>query len=340
MLGGMQLVKNIELGYKEAEAQKSQLDAQLTKIPKNHPQYQMAKQQVEQQKKQFEKTTFKYELEKKMRSDDTEVFVPISAEELYNGAASKTFEYKRLMICRGCRAEPDSPKCKDCGRCPPEKVQVPKYGNTPFGKQVVGMKEKEQESRERCREETVQIPGLRVPKGAKAGSTLKNMPDLGHQTPGKLPGRIVLKVQHGSPTDLYTIAETDLHTVLTISLEQALFGFKVSWNHLGNEKVTIERARVMQPNEVVRFKKKGILGEGGARGNLYVRVKVDLPEVTAGSKSLALNAPAAAETEPRLSREGSVELREGSAWRRWTEREKASVGTEKEKEGSTTKEEL
>jgi len=242
------------------------------------------------------------------------------------------------VICRGCRADPDSPKCKDCGRCPPEKVQVPKYGMTPFGRQVVGMKEKEQESRERCREVPVPITGLKIPKGAKPGSVLKYVSDIGHQTPGKLPGRVVLKVQHGSPEDLYTIAETDLHTVLTISLEEALFGFTYTWNHLGDQKVTVSRERPTQPSEVVFFKKKGIVGDGGVRGNLYVRLKVEMPEVAKGSKSLDLKAPAAG-AKPRLSREESVELREGSTWRRWIEKEKAGAASDKDKK-ATDKSEL
>merc|ERR1719265_2015008 len=155
--------------------------------------------------------------------------VPVSAEELYNGVASKTFEFKRLTLCKGCRADPEKEQCKACGRCPPEKIQVPKYANTPFGKQVVAIDEKERESRERCREKVVPITNLKIPRGAEQGKTIKYVSDVGHQTPGKIPGKVVPKVQRGSPDDLYAIAEADLFTVLHISLEQALFGFSFSW---------------------------------------------------------------------------------------------------------------
>jgi DnaJ-class molecular chaperone len=328
MEGGMQLVKNVENSWKEVEGQKSQLDAKLNQVPKNHPQRRQFEMQIEQQKKQFEKGNMKREIEKKMRNDDLEVDVPISAEELYNGVPSKSFEFKRLVICRGCRADPDTPECKECGRCPPEKVQVPKYGNTPFGKQVVGMKEKEQESRERCREVPVVIDGLRVPKGAKEGSVLRHVSDAGHQTPGKLPGRLVLKVQRGSPKDYYRIAEADLHTVLRISVEQALFGFDVSWSHLGAEKVTIARDRLERPDEVLRLTKLG-LAQGGSRGDLYVRIAVDYPQVEKGAKELTLR-PVAAGGEARLEREDELEIQEGAAWRRWRARETPTVIKAKE----------
>lgn len=325
-LGGMQLVKNMDLAWKEVEGQKAQLDAKLTQVPKNHPQYAQFKAQIDQQKKQFEGTSMKHDLEKKMRSDDIEVSVPISAQELYNGVSKKPYEFRRLVICRGCRADPDGPQCKDCGRCPPEKVQKPKYGMTPFGKQVVGMTEKEQESRERCREVPINVPDLRVPKGAKEGSTLRYVSDIGHQTPGKMPGRVVLKVQRGSSNDAYTIAESDLHTVLRISLEQALFGFSLSWTHLGDETVSVSREHVTEPDEVLRLKKKGLVGEGGARGDLYIRLAVDMPREVS-SRELTLKAPSASEASggaPKLEREDDIELREGAAWRKWRARESAS----------------
>jgi len=308
------------------EGQKAQLDAQLNKVPKNHPQRRQFEMQIEQQKKQFEKGNMKQEIQKKFRNDDQEVSVPISAEELYNGVQAKSFEFKRLVICRGCRADPDTPECKECGRCPPEKVQVPKYGMTPFGKQVVGMKEKEQESREKCREVPVVIDGLRVPKGAKEGSVLRHVSDAGHQTPGKLPGRLVLKVQRGSPKDYYRIAEADLHTVLRISVEQALFGFDVSWTHLGDEKVTITRDRLERPDEVLRLMKMGLTtgSSGGTRGDLYVRISVDYPQVEKGAKELTMR-PVAAGGAATLEREDELEIQEGAAWRRWRARETPTV---------------
>jgi len=192
------------------------------------------------------------------------------------------------------------------------------------------MREKEQETRERCREVPVTVSGLRVPKGAKPGSVLKYVSDQGHSTPGKLPGRAVLKVQHGSPQDLYTIAESDLHTVLKISLEQALYGFTARWNHLGEQKVVITRKRQVHANEVVKFPKKGLVGERGARGDLYVRIAIELPEVKPGTTSMTLQAPKQENiVEPNLSREDSVELREGSAWKRWVEREAPRKSEEK-----------
>lgn len=330
-MGGMQLVKNIDSAWKEVEGQKAQLDAQLSKVPKNHPQYPQFKAQIEAQKQQFEKSRVRQEIETKLRSDDLEVMVPVSAAELYTGVSKKSYEFRRLVICRGCRADPERAGCRECGRCPPEKIQVPKYGMTPFGKQVVGMREKEQESRERCREVGVTISDLRIPKGAKQDTVLKHVADIGHQTPGKLPGKVVFKVQRGSPIDTYAIAESDLHTVLRISLEQAIFGFTHTWPHLGDEKVTVSFDQVATTDQVVRFKKKGLVGDGGQRGDLYVRLAIDLPALGGGQNTLTLTAPTSVMT-PTIEREDPVELHDGAAWRMWRGRDSA-VSTKAKKSG-------
>ncbi|CAK0894925.1 unnamed protein product, partial [Prorocentrum cordatum] len=89
--------------------------------------------------------------------------------------------------------------------------------------------------------------------------------------------------------------------VLRISVEQALFGFDVSWSHLGAEKVNIARDRLERPDEVLRLTKMG-LQQGGTRGDLYVRLAVDWPQVEKGAKELTLR-PAVAGGEARLERE-------------------------------------
>jgi len=325
--GGFLLVKNVETAWKEVEGQKAQLDAQLNQVPQNHPQRRQFEAQIEQQKQQFSKGRMKGEIEKKLSSDERDVMIPVSAQELYSGNQKKIVVFQRLTICPGCRADPTKAECADCGRCPPEKIQEPKYGNTPFGRMVTGMKEKEQESLERCRQENITATDIRIPKGAKQGTTLKHLSDLGHQTPGKIPGKVVLKVQRGTPEDLYSIAEEDLHTVLTLTLEQALFGFKIEWTHLGNEKVTVKRDGNVAADEVIRVKKKGLMGDGGSRGDLFIRLRIEMPARQKDAKSLTLHAADSSKQSPaRLSRDAAVELREGGAWRQWHEREAASAG--------------
>jgi len=325
-MGGAQLCKNVQNLEKEAEGQKAQLDQQLNQVPKNHPQRRMFEAQIEQQKQQFNPAQMRHQIEQKLRSEELDVFVPISAQELYNGVAKKEFFFKRLVICRGCREDPTTPECVECGRCQPEKIQIPKYANTPFGRQVVGVKEKEQESRERCREVPMKME-LKVPKGAKEGHTMKHKSDIGHMVPGKMPGNVVFKVRRGSPDDTYTIAENDLHTVLKMSLEQALFGFSFAWTHLGDEKVSIARKdKVTTPDDVVRVPSKGLVdSDTKKRGDLFVRLSVGMPTLEKGTKQWSMKATDMEKQEPTLFKEDEVELKDGATWRRWVVREQSKA---------------
>jgi len=327
-LGGVQLVRNMETGFKEIDGKKAQMDAQLNQVPKNHPQRAAFEAQIEQKKAQLNKRTVKPQLEEQMRSETIEVQVPISAKELVLGANAKDFKFKRLVLCRGCRADPEAPECKECNRCPPEKVQVPKYANTPFGRQVVGMSDREQESRERCREVPMPVR-LRVPQGAKDGRVLQKAQEIGHQTPGKLPGHVEFKVHRGAEGDVHAVAEGDLHTVVRVSLEQALFGFTAAWTHLDGQEVSLDRAKGCSPDEVVRFTKRGI-HQDGSRGDLYVRIAVDMPTVQQGAAEVSLRRPAVADIkDPPLEAEAEVHLEDGKVWRRWLNREKATSGKAK-----------
>merc|ERR1712150_140256 len=104
----------------------------------------------------------KGQIEKRMREEDIEVEMPLTLEDLFTGSNNKEFVFQRLTICRGCRADPTADECKGCGRCKPEIRQIPKMQG-PF---MVGMKEQEVESKERCRENEIVIEQIRVPANA------------------------------------------------------------------------------------------------------------------------------------------------------------------------------
>merc|ERR1712032_1409392 len=137
-----------------------------------------------------------------------------------------------------------------------------------------------------------------------------------------LPGKVVFKVQRGSANDTYTMGENDLHTVLRISLEQALFGFDAKFTHLDGDTVSIRRHKVSKPGEIVKLPMKGLTQGSSTRGDLFVRLHVDMPTTVEG-RSVTLMAPekGSAIVNPQLEPEIAVELRDGVVWRRWGERE-------------------
>merc|ERR1711865_666787 len=289
-VGGIALVRNIENSWREVEGQQAQQMAQL-----------------DQQK-----------------SAEIEVDVPLTLEQLFHGQSSHQFQHKKMVMCRGCRAEPTAEHCKDCGRCPPEKRQEPKYANTMFGRQVVGTKDREVESKERCRHENMLVQGIRIKRGAQPGDELGHVDDLGHQTPGRLPGRVKLKLSVADH-EQYLMANDNLYTVLTITLQEAIYGFTKTWTHLdGRSTISISR-KSAQPGDVLKVSKKGMFNPKASTpyGDLFIRLHVELPKVAAGA-ALSVAVGPSNDSEANLSRDSEVELRDGAViYRRWLEAEES-----------------
>lgn len=334
-LGGMRLVRNIETGFKETEAQKAQLDAQLNQVPHNHPMRRQVEMQVQQQKAQFTDARVRPQIEAKFTSEEKTVEVPVTLAELFHGTWKKSYDFPRLVICRGCRANPDSAKCKECGRCPPEKLQIPQYSNTMFGKQVTGHKEKFVESMERCKEVPVKINNLKVPRGASPGILMKTVNQVGHQAPGRLPGKVHFTLAY-APDDTYQYAGDHLYTVLTITLSEALFGFEKSWPRVGGDsQVKLKRPSATN-GEVIRIAKKGMFNPSSAEpyGDIFVRIHVELPQNPGSSVTISKEAN---DPKARLRPEDEIEVREdrgNSVWRSFSDEvDEATLSTAQKPRG-------
>lgn len=101
---------------------------------------------------------------------------------------------------------------------------------------------------------------MRVAPSVAEGQFLRRARNMGHVTPGRIPGDVKLMVKH-VPHDTYTLQGYDLYTVLTISVEEALYGFTKSWNLLGraNSAILVDRkGKVTEPEEVIRIRRKGV----------------------------------------------------------------------------------
>jgi DnaJ-class molecular chaperone len=81
----------------------------------------------------------------------------------------------------------------------------------------------------------------------------------------------------------FTRSNADLLTELTLSIRECLFGFQKEITHLDGRKLSIESpegAGPINPGTVFRIDRKGmpIYQRFGEFGNLYVRVKLELPK--------------------------------------------------------------
>ncbi len=106
--------------------------------------------------------------------------------------------------------------------------------------------------------------------------------------------------------------------MLSLTLEEALFGFKKRWVHLDDStELLIERNEPSQPNLVVKLSGKGMYNPTDRKhGDMYVRLELVLEKPASDSVTVSKAAP---NSVARLHREERVIWQDGSAWRRWNE---------------------
>ncbi len=106
--------------------------------------------------------------------------------------------------------------------------------------------------------------------------------------------------------------------VLSLTFEEALYGFKKKWVHLDEStELVIERTELSQPGLVVKLSGKGMYNPTDRKhGDLYVRLELVLDKPPSDSYTVSKAAP---NSVPRLHREERVKWEDGLAWRRWNE---------------------
>ena len=199
-----------------------------------------------------------------------EVGVPLSL--LFTGGAISPV-YRRRVVCSGCRVNPQMDRCKGCARCPSEiRTVAQQVGPGFFIQQQVQV-----DSKEWCKTENKPLE-VSVARGARSGEdvVLEAMAD---QSPGMVPGNVVVRLKQ-IPDPRFTRDGNDLRTSITVSLREALLGFKKDIAMPDDSLVPVVTNAVTQPSQVIK-----IVGEGmpkkddpGSRGDLFVTVIVQLPD--------------------------------------------------------------
>jgi len=248
--------------------------------------------------------------------------------------------YLRIKYCKGCRGEPDAPECADCGDCPPEIRQVPIMG--PFPGMVVGTQEKEVQSSEKCKVLKLPVQGLKIPKGAEEAAFLGSQQDFGGQVPGRYPGSVEFRATLKEDKD-YHVNGRDLYGVLHLTPSEAIWGFKKEWPHFDGTQLSLSRSTSAPDGSTVKIRNKGLKhSKGKNRGDVYLRLKIDLPKANKENpdETIVLSPKTDRTDTAKITRESDIDYREGEVWRRFTEAETVRYKKskkQKEQEGQTGK---
>ncbi|CAJ1989439.1 J46 / DnaJ domain-containing protein / JDP46 [Leishmania donovani] len=234
------------------------------------------------------------------RGKDMELLMVVPLEDIYRGAAH-TSRFAKRKICRACkgtgaRSGEDVVKCPHCqgrGRLA-QRVQIAP-GFVQQMEQVCphcqGKGTHVAHMCPVCRGKMV-LPGeavlsVDIEEGLPEGHVLTYELEA-DQAPGQVPGDVLLTVV-SAPHPVFHRSGNDLYANVSITLKEALLGFKKTFTHLDGHNVELHWDGVMQNTQQVR-----IAGEGmprhhvpSERGDLYITYNVLLPAaLTAEQRAL------------------------------------------------------
>jgi DnaJ-class molecular chaperone len=200
-----------------------------------------------------------------------EITVPLSL--LFTGGTVAP-TYQRRVVCVGCRANPNQPRCRGCSRCPSEiRTVAQQVGPGFFVQQQVQV-----DSKEWCKTEDKALE-VTISKGMKNGDDIV-MEAMADQRPGMVPGNVVVRLKQ-LPDAKFVREGNDLKTSITVSLREALLGFRKDIGMPDGSIVPVVTNAVTQPNQVIKITGEGmpIKDESSNRGDLVVTIIVQLPQI-------------------------------------------------------------
>lgn len=100
----------------------------------------------------------------------------------------------------------------------------------------------------------------------------------GEQSPNIVPGDLIVKLRTRKHAT-YIRKGDDLHVAITLSLREALLGFKRSLTQLDGRNIVVERSEVTSHGYVMKIKDEGMPKHDFAseKGNLVVTFSVKMP---------------------------------------------------------------
>eukprot|EP00768_Dysnectes_brevis_P007429 gnl/Dysnectes_brevis/626_a693_3655.p1 GENE.gnl/Dysnectes_brevis/626_a693_3655~~gnl/Dysnectes_brevis/626_a693_3655.p1 ORF type:complete len:372 (-),score=118.05 gnl/Dysnectes_brevis/626_a693_3655:53-1168(-) len=229
--------------------------------------------------------------QQKPKGAQAKIALPLTLEELYKGVTKHLTARKTIMCphCGGSRADTPSDH-KECRACKGT-------GQVTETRQLgPGMVQRIQRPCGQCNGQGVTIT-KKCRRCHGQGSILGDRDVVVMVLPGASNGdelRFEREADEGAdivagdllfhittmPHALFKRSGDDLSTTLTLTLADALGGFKRDIPHLSGDTVRVSRSTVSQPGDVLVLKNRGMpkKGKPGVYGDLRVKLKVVLPK--------------------------------------------------------------
>ena len=91
------------------------------------------------------------------------------------------------------------------------------------------------------------------------------------------PGHLIFTILE-LPHPTFKRERNDLHTVMQVTLKEALLGFEKEIKHLDDHIVTVKKDGVVQPGDIVKVRGEGMpVHQSSETGDLYVKIEIVFP---------------------------------------------------------------
>ncbi|ODV63966.1 uncharacterized protein ASCRUDRAFT_78929 [Ascoidea rubescens DSM 1968] len=230
------------------------------------------------------------------KTDDAELNVKVTLEDLYRGKVIK-FTITRDLLCHSCKGTGAKLKAtpKTCSTCRGEGFvnKIRRIGPGLVTQDYVACstcngKGKIYKQKDKCRKcegsgvkEETRILEFYIQKGSSSGESiiLKGESD---QALNKESGDVILTFD-AKPHPVFTRKGDDLYADLHVTLQEALCGFsRIVVKHLDGRglNLAIPKGTVLRPNEYVKVKNEGMPlknSKNDSKGDLYLKIFVEFP---------------------------------------------------------------
>lgn len=222
----------------------------------------------------------------RQRGRDISIDVELSFADAVFGAERRILLNKvsRCSTCKGVGARPGS-ALETCATCN-GKGKIRETRRSIFGsvqtvrecEACAGSGKVPKETCSTCRGEGIvrgqEEVAIRIPPGIEDGEVIR-MGGAGEALRDGSPGDLYVKV-HVEPHPLFKKEGSNLTMELSVKLSSALLGDEYTIKTLDGD-ITIKIPEGIRPGEILRVRGKGIPFERGRRGDLLVKITIDLP---------------------------------------------------------------
>jgi len=224
------------------------------------------------------------------KGPDFRMDFPVTLEELYLGVTKK-ISVTRKVLCTKCRGtgakDGETKKCKKCNGQgmrmvvqqlgPGFNVQMQQPCEECGGKGTIPKSVCPICGGAKVQNEAKELEAI-IERGMNDGAEL-TFPRASEQSPDTVPGDVILTLKQQSHSR-FRRAGHDLHYEHTISLKEALLGFRHTIKHLDGRDVELKSDTVTQPEHVQRLRGEGfpVHNFPADRGDMHIKYTVKFPK--------------------------------------------------------------